>query len=118
MSDLADFRVEERAGQPVVWIGGEIDASNAGSIEKRISDSVSNHALGLIVDLSNATYIDSAGIRLLFELAGGLERRGLELHLVVSDRSHVGEVLDLVALDAVSERHPTLAAASAALDRS
>ena len=115
MTDLADFRMEERSGQPVAVIGGEVDASNADEISRRIRDAVSNHALGLIVDLSHTTYIDSAGIRLLFDLAGRLERRGLELHLVIVDESEVADVLDLVNLDAVATRHGNLAAASAAL---
>ncbi|MFL5871379.1 MAG: STAS domain-containing protein [Solirubrobacterales bacterium] len=117
MSDLANFGLEQRNGHPVARITGEIDASNAEEIGRRIRDSVTNQALGLIVDLSHTTYIDSAGIRLLFDLAGRLERRGLELHLVTAEPSQVAEVLDLVSLDSVAERHPSLAAATAALDQ-
>jgi anti-anti-sigma factor len=118
VSDLADLRMEDRSGQPVAVISGEIDASNANDIGRRIRDAVSNHALGLIVDLSHTTYIDSAGIRLLFDLAGRLGRRGLELHLVIVDESEVADVLDLVSLDTVAERHGNIAAATAALAQS
>ena len=117
MSDLADFSIEDRGGQPVVRIAGEIDASNVNTIGRRIRESVSNEALGLIVDLSHTTYIDSAGVRLLFDLARRLGGRGLELHLVVAEQSQVDEVLDLVALDAVAHRHRNLATARAALDQ-
>jgi anti-anti-sigma factor len=118
VNDLANVRLAERAGQPVVQIGGEIDASNAEVIGRRIRDSVSNEALGLIIDLSGTTYIDSAGVKLLFDLAQRLDRRGLELHLVVAEPSQVADVFDLVALDTVAHRHPTLAVAAAALDHS
>jgi anti-anti-sigma factor len=118
VSDLADFTVEERDGQPVVRITGEIDASNVNTIGRRIRDSVSNEALGLIVDLCYTTYIDSAGVRLLFDLARRLDGRGLELQLVVAEQSQVDDVLDLVALDTVAQRHRNLAAARAALDHS
>jgi anti-sigma B factor antagonist/stage II sporulation protein AA (anti-sigma F factor antagonist) len=113
---LADFTVEERGGQPVVRITGEIDASNVDKLGRRVRESVSNEALGLIVDLCYTTYIDSAGVRLLFDLARRLEGRGLELHLVVAEHSQVDDVLDLVALDTVAQRHRNMAAAHAALD--
>jgi anti-anti-sigma factor len=116
MNDLATVRLEERAGQPVARIGGEIDASNADAIGNRIRDTVSNEALGLIIDLSGTTYIDSAGVRLLFDLAHGLDRRGLELHLVIAEPSQVADVLELVALDTVARQHGSLADARSALD--
>jgi anti-anti-sigma factor len=116
VNDLADVRLEERDGQPVARIGGEIDASNADTIGRRIRDAVSNEALGLIVDLSGTTYIDSAGVRLLFDLARRLDGRGLELHLVIAEPSQVAEVLELVALDTVARQHRNLAEARAALD--
>ena len=118
MNDLAHFTVEEREGQPVVRIAGEIDASNAEQIGREIRESVSNHALALIVDLTHTTYIDSSGVRFLFDLARRLDRRGLELHVVIVEQSQVAEVFELVALDTVAQSHPSLAAARSALDKS
>jgi anti-anti-sigma factor len=116
VSDLADVRLEDRSGQPVARITGEVDASNAGRLAERIYDGVSNEAYGLVIDLTEVTYIDSAGVRLLFDLAARLERRQLRLHLVSADGSHVTEVVELVALDEVAGIHRNLDDAIAALN--
>jgi anti-anti-sigma factor len=118
VSDLAEVRFELRGGHPVAFVTGEVDASNSGRLGDRIFDEVSNQALGLVVDLTEVTYIDSAGVRLLFELAGRLERRQLSLHIVSAPGSHVTEVLGIVALDEVASRHPDVDAAVAALSDS
>ena len=117
MSDLADLELENHSGQPVARVRGEVDASNADSLGRRIFEFVSNHELGLVVDLTNVGYIDSAGIRLLFDLAGRLERRQLSLHLVAADGTHVSEVLGLVSIDDVAARHDNITDALKALTR-
>jgi anti-anti-sigma factor len=115
VSELAALDLETHSGQPVARLRGEVDASNAGSLGERIDEFVSNHELGLVVDLTSVEYIDSAGIRLLFDLNGRLHRRQLALQLVVADGTHVSEVLSLVGFDQVASRQPTLAAALDAL---
>ena len=115
MSDLAEARFEVRSGQPVATIIGEVDASNADGLADRIHDTVSNQALGLVIDLTEVSYIDSAGVRLLFDLAGRLERRQLDLHVVSAEGSHVSEVLGIVALDGGATRHGNVGDAVAAL---
>jgi anti-anti-sigma factor len=115
MSDLADARFEVRSGQPVATITGEVDASNAQRLGDRIYDTVTNQALGLVVDLTDVDYIDSAGVRLLFELASRLERRQLALHVVIANGSHVAEVLGIVALGEVAKSHGSVDDAVAAL---
>jgi anti-anti-sigma factor len=116
MTDLAEARFEVRNGQPVASVTGEVDASNADRLGDRIYDAVSNHALGLVIDLTEVTYIDSAGVRLLFELATRLERRQLALHVVSASGSHVAEVLGIIALDEVATGHAGVDDAVAALN--
>jgi anti-anti-sigma factor len=111
VSELADLTLENHSGQPVARLRGEVDASNADSIRQRIDAFVSNHELVLVVDLSDVHYVDRAGVRMLFDLAGGLERRQLTLHLVVGDGTHVAQVFRLVSIDKVATLHPTLGAA-------
>jgi anti-anti-sigma factor len=115
MSELADARFEVRSGQPVATITGEVDASNAQRLGDRIYNAVTNQTLGLVVDLTEVDYIDSAGVRLLFELASRLRRRQLTLHVVPAEDSHVAEVLGIVALDQVATRHDSVDDAVAAL---
>jgi STAS domain len=49
----------------VARLTGEIDLSNAPSLERTMLDSVPNTATGMVVDLSGVSYLDSAGIRML-----------------------------------------------------
>jgi anti-anti-sigma factor len=112
---LADLELETHSGQPVARLRGELDASNAARLATPIYEFVSNHEPGLVVDLTDIRYLDSAGVRLLFELAGRLDRRQLELHVVAAEDTHVSEVLDVVAIQDVARVHPSLPEALAAL---
>jgi anti-anti-sigma factor len=93
----------------VARVLGAIDLSNAGHLEDEVSGAVPNAAHAVVLDLAETTYLDSAGIRLVFGLAEKLRRRGQTLRLVVPasapiervlELSHVGEV---VAIDRTLE---------------
>jgi len=58
---------------PVVKVSGEVDMSNCGYIDNVVATTVSNQAFALILDLSEVTYVDSAGVRLLYQLDARLE---------------------------------------------
>lgn len=55
----------------------------------------------LVVDLSDITYLDSAGVALLLRLAERLRSRRRQLHLVVPRGSPVRRVLDFTGLPRV-----------------
>jgi anti-anti-sigma factor len=115
MSLLATIREEREGDIPVVVIEGEIDSSNAGEIGARLRDVLTNQGTALVVDLTPTTYIDSAGINVLFALGLELRERQQELHLVVADRSSIQRMVAIVGLDATVPTHPTRAAAVAQL---
>lgn len=95
MTRLATLELDERQGVTVASISGEIDLSDAGELQATISDAVPNHAAGLVIDLREVTYLDSAGVALLFELARRVARRQQELGIVVPREAPVREILDL-----------------------
>jgi anti-anti-sigma factor len=115
MNNLAELELESHSGQPVARLSGELDASNADRLATPIYEFVSNHEPGLVIDLTSVGYIDSAGVRLLFDLADRLDRRQLELHVVATVDTHVSEVLDVVAIDDVARVHASLPEALEAL---
>jgi anti-anti-sigma factor len=120
MADLASVFVERRDEFQVVRLAGEVDISNAGGMEEEISHAVPNDAAGLVLDLSDTQYLDSAGIRMLFELHERLKGRRQAIAAVVPDDSlirhalmlaEVGQAVDLhdrldTALDALRGREP------------
>ena len=85
----------------VVRIEEEIDLSNADRLGTQAAKAVPNSAAGLVIDLSGASYIDSAGIGLLFQLGERLQRRRQHLTVVVPDESPARRVLVVSAFDRV-----------------
>ena len=98
MSPLAQLETRQEAGAVVASIAGEVDISNASDLGAALEGSVSQRALGLVLDLSDATYIDSAGVHLLFRLGGRLTRRRQQLRVVVPDGAPIRKIVNLAGL--------------------
>ena len=105
---LADVHFEEHDGNPVARVRGEIDMSNVGQLSTTLQNAVVQSAGGLVVDFSDTRYLDSAGLHFIFDLGKRLRDRGQRLFLVVPPRSPVGAVLDIVKVDALAPRYPSL----------
>jgi anti-anti-sigma factor len=80
---------------------GDIDLANTRTIGSIAAGAVANDAAGLVIDLSDATYLDSSGVHLVFDLAERLAARGQRLVLVVPDQARIRRVLDLVNVESV-----------------
>ena len=91
----------------VVTVDGEIDASNARDVGERLRGSMTNHSHDLVVDLTETTYIDSAGLNLLFALDLELTERRQRLLLVIRPGSSVARVAAITGLDPTVATHPT-----------
>jgi anti-anti-sigma factor len=98
LGQLAEIERYEDDGVLVVSVAGELDVSNVGTLAEVAYD-VPNDALGLVLDLCDTTYIDSATIGLLFKLHGSLRRRGQALRVVCPSGSSARRVLELTGFD-------------------
>jgi anti-anti-sigma factor len=105
---LADVKLEEHAGSPVARIRGEIDMSNVNELTMTLRNAVVQTAAGLVVDFTNTEYLDSAGLHFIFDIGKRLRDRGQRLYLVVPETSPVGAVLDIVNVESIAPRCPTL----------
>jgi anti-anti-sigma factor len=92
----------------VVRLAGEVDIVQAHALRARLMGAVGNQDLGLVVDLTGATYVDSVGVSLLFELADRLAERQLRMAVVLPDSGLVKRVVKIVNLESVAEIHPTV----------
>ena len=99
MTQLADLALESHGDVIVARVEGEIDRSNAGELGTALLAAVPNVALGLVLDLSATTYMDSAGVHLLFELGSALARRQQQVRAVVPEGASIRRVLGVVALE-------------------
>ncbi len=93
---------------PLARLSGEIDIVKASELGERLHDAVGNHDFGLVVDLREVTYLDSAGINLLFTLGDELRRRQQDLRLVIAGGSPIERMVSLTGLDRAVRRHTTV----------
>jgi stage II sporulation protein AA (anti-sigma F factor antagonist) len=101
---LAVERVREDAVRIVV--GGEIDLANASAVERQIVDAISNQLTEVTLDLTALTYIDSAGLRVLFTLGTRLETLQIALELVVPTESPIRKMIELSGVAAAIPVRP------------
>lgn len=118
MSDHPAFRLGDRGSVPVAHIAGELDVTASAALKHRLLGAVENEDIGMVVDLSDATYVDSAGINLLFELAERLTTRQMVFAVVFPEGGIVDRVFALVNIDSVADVHHSVdSAVTSILDR-
>lgn len=108
MSTLARLEDEWHDEVPVARLHGEVDASNVKEIGDRLRSLLSNRSVAMVVDLSQTTYLDSAGINLLFALGEEMRGRQQRLGLVVADTSPIARMIALTGLNQAVPVHQTL----------
>jgi len=106
--ELAELEVLQDPRAPVVRIRGEIDLSNSAAIKSELIEALPHGAPGMVLDLTDTTYLDSSGVRLLFDLAERLHARRQRLGLVVTEAALVRRVLLLTKLDEAVPLHATV----------
>lgn len=97
MPDFEPFtcRVERAGGRATVHLGGELDVAGVPELEAAIAGAAG--ASGLVVDLSNLTFIDSSGLRLLMTLNESVQARGQSLE-VIPGSENVQRTFELAGL--------------------
>ncbi len=101
MSELGRVEVEQRGELCLVHIRGEVDISNARELSATVEAAIPNANPRVAIDLTETTYLDSAGVQLLFVLADRLRVRRHELRLIVPQDSPIRAVLELTRLPKV-----------------
>jgi anti-anti-sigma factor len=92
---VVDTRLDP-TGTPVLAVSGELDMSNAGSLEAAVAAITAQHPARLIFDLSGVRFMDSAGIAVLVGAATDVSA------VVLRDPSPVvRRVIDLTGLAGV-----------------
>jgi anti-sigma B factor antagonist len=89
---------------PVVHLEGEIDLAAAPALQQHLDDLIASGSSTIVVDLLDATFLDSVALGVL---VGALERcraAGGTLHLVVTNR-RISKVLEITGLDKVFPLH-------------
>jgi anti-sigma B factor antagonist/stage II sporulation protein AA (anti-sigma F factor antagonist) len=113
---LARLTFEESGEVVVAHVDGEVESSNAPELRSAIGNRLRHDSAGLVLDLSGTSYLDSAGVELVFELARQMRTHRQSLRLVVPVGAPMRRVLDLCDVDQVAPLDPTVDAALAAIE--
>lgn len=116
MDELARLTIERRDGVVVIHVEGEIDISNRVEMTQAMTAAIPNTASATVVDLSATTYLDSAGVHVLFDLAKQLGQRQQRLLLVVPARAPMRRALLLTHIDELTPIHERLDEALTSID--
>jgi anti-sigma B factor antagonist len=95
---LADVRSERKDKTVVAVLTGEVDMSNAASVRQQIAEAVTPDDDALLVDLSELSFIDSAGLHALIELGTVLDERRQQLFLCVPHGSAIERAIEIIGL--------------------
>ena len=95
----ATVSVEGHDAGPVIHVRGEIDFSNSDTVRSDILATIPDDGSGMIVDLTQTTYLASSAVRLLFDVAEHLHAHRQHLVLVVTNEGMIGRVVALTHLD-------------------
>jgi anti-anti-sigma factor len=109
----SEIAVERRGGTVVAHLGGEVDMTNAAHVRDELLASIPNDALGLVLDLGECRYLDSAAIEVVFDMARRMRRRRQDLRLVVPPSSPLKRVLELTDVASAAPLHESLDSALA-----
>jgi anti-anti-sigma factor len=95
--ELASLTAAEHGASLVLVISGEVDISNIDSIAEAIY-ALPNTEEGLLIDLSDVSYLDSSAVSLLHDLAMRLRSRAQQMIVVSPPETPPRRILDLTAL--------------------
>jgi anti-sigma B factor antagonist len=114
--EIDDFRIdEERLGPTVVVaLNGEADMRIAAELKDRLGEVIDDGPVAVVLDLTNATFLDSTALGILLGAMKRLRAQGGRFR-VVAPESEIRRVFELTLLDRVFEldlsRREALAAA-------
>lgn len=93
-------------GSMRITLSGEIDLANAAVVEDEIRSAVAYQPSAVSVDLTGLTYLDSAGIRILYGLASRLRALRVGLELIVPLGSATRRLIELSGFESMAALRP------------
>jgi anti-anti-sigma factor len=101
------LEVERVQGTPVARPTEDVDAANARVLRDELAACLQG-ADKLVLDLGATSYVDSAGIDMLFRLNELLRQRRVTLLLVIPQSSQLTRLAQIVALPSAVAIHETV----------
>ena len=105
---------EQLGDLTVVALDGELTLANAGDVGRQLEATFRPQTLAVVLDLGRLSFLDSAGIHLLFRVNRLIGSRAGRLHLVIPSEAPVHRIIRIVDPGGFIPLHGTRAEALAA----
>lgn len=102
---IATVQAVQRGTEVLLALSGEVDLANRDEVAGQLNAAISNQSTSVLLDLTETSYLDSAGLGLLFTLAERLRLLQVDFALVVPRTSLSRTVIELSGLNQVVEIH-------------
>jgi anti-anti-sigma factor len=102
----ATVEAHDEGGRVQIVLRGDVDLANADAVEDAFAAAISNRTTAATVDLTAVTYLDSAGMRILFALASRLRTLQIKLELVAPHGAPARRVIELSGLPWLASLQP------------
>ena len=86
-------------GVVVAAVTGDIDFGTADDLARDMARCLPDAAVGLVLDLTDVRYVDSSGVRVIFQLAAQLGTSGRPLALAVPETSPIRRLVKITRLE-------------------
>jgi anti-sigma B factor antagonist len=95
---LADVHFERTGEVVIAHVQGEVDVSNAEELGRALRSEVPTVVRALVLDLREVGYLDSAAIRMIYNVRTRLHDRRQQLRLVVAPEAAIAEALRIAGV--------------------
>ncbi|MFF0324765.1 STAS domain-containing protein [Nonomuraea angiospora] len=106
MPDLT-FAIQRLPGVSVISVAGEIDVATAGQLDRHVRGSRRQPGEHVVIDLSEAQFLGSAGLRVLLNTHAFARQHGGSLHLAAPDPK-LARIMELTWAHTVLHVHATV----------
>jgi len=103
---MVDIRVSELEQVTLVEVIGRVDSLNADELGTSLSNAIDEGNTNIVLDLSQVSYMSSAGLRELVSAFKKVRRVSGDLR-IAQPSTRVQEVLEMAGLDTIFQIFPT-----------
>jgi len=103
---MVDIRVSELEQVTLVEVIGRVDSLNAAELGTSLSNAIDEGNTNIVLDLSQVSYMSSAGLRELVSAFKKVRRVSGDLR-IAQPSTRVQEVLEMAGLDTIFQIFPT-----------
>ncbi len=97
---MLDISVQTFKRVDLITVSGRVDSNTAQEMEDALEDRIAEGRHNLVLDLSDVSYLSSAGLRALVTALRNCKRKGGDVR-IAAPSERVSEVMSLAGLDSL-----------------